>query len=977
LGSAWFAIKQKKRNELIKDWDIMVEKRDDSILEKKNERKYILTELDEFYGKVDTIQLQVLRRFKRKAGKNLSSKTIRSSGKAGERLESASVNGPFLMHHLNSGVYYPKGTGYAQAIYLNPSSRWELEVDRDHPTLKINYNFSSSENPEHQNAKNFLRKCYEINLPIGILFRLANNRFKCLGLGKIISINENEFVIESFSPSHTKEESTKLKEEVLKEYDEITKDVSIGRVIDANYVELSKQDLKNSFKDERVSHQVIQDREKYKISELISKCERTELVIPDFQRFFVWKKEQISAFFDSIFRGYYVGSLLFWEPSDVSIGTNAVTGVDKKDNLVNNQIILDGQQRITSIYYALRSPEKGISGEKVFFYIDFNSFLKSEDGEIIKIADKEIDEEIQFLKLWFPLNKLEDYDTWLDRWSRFVTEKNPELDFFKDIKSIEEIIRVKTRFMLKEFGCPYVALKDVGLEDVIDIFERINTTGVTLNAFDLLIAKLSIPKIKLRNLWEESIKKYPKIKLYFNKSTQGLLILHAMALCFTTSSSCKRSDILKIFENMNSDKEDFENKWNEMVDYTNQAIQQLEDRTDDGFGVIDKRFLPSESMIPVLAALLRTVEKKEINSNNKHHEKIRIWYWASALTNMYSGSSDSQKTSDYKSITKWFSEENVPENIKIVREGFPGNMRLRTVERAKSSNFNAIIGLGAKKGSKDWTQNLGVKNQIDFSKKFKVDVDHVFPTKIYSSQQHNESILNKILLISRTNIQKSKKEPSVVLQETLKKNFNDKEELLETLETHFINKNAYAALLEDDHERFQIEREKLILAEIAKQIGVKISEKNTLPTQTSPDTSYDNILIPRNAVGNCKKEIIWISKYFSESDLETIRLGMNNSIKKIRILVSRKRKEIKSEFKRFKDQFSEIECQMKIMSKESEKEIHGRYLADKEKCYNMIDTEIAKRGQTDDVYPVSTPKNLEDWWDDSYDIFDEWNKFQN
>jgi len=67
---------------------------------------------------------------------------------------------------------------------------------------------------------------------------------------------------------------------------------------------------------------------------------------------------------------------------------------------------------------------------------------------------------------------------------------------------------------------------------------------------------------------------------------------------------------------------------------------------------------------------------------------------------------------------------------------------------------------------------------------------------------------------------------------------------------------------------------------------------------------------------------------------------------------------------------------MKIMSKNVESEIHGRYLADKEKCYNMIDTEIAKRGQTDDISLCNRPENLEKWWNDSFDIFDEWNKFQ-
>ena len=67
---------------------------------------------------------------------------------------------------------------------------------------------------------------------------------------------------------------------------------------------------------------------------------------------------------------------------------------------------------------------------------------------------------------------------------------------------------------------------------------------------------------------------------------------------------------------------------------------------------------------------------------------------------------------------------------------------------------------------------------------------------------------------------------------------------------------------------------------------------------------------------------------------------------------------------------------MRIMSKEVESGIHGRYLTDEEKCYNMIDTEIAARGQTDDISLCKKPESLEEWWNNSHDIFTDWNKFQ-
>ena len=137
---------------------------------------------------------------------------------------------------------------------------------------------------------------------------------------------------------------------------------------------------------------------------MIDKCERTELAVPNFQRFFVWKKDQIANFFDSIFHGYYIGSLLFWSKPEQKIGITAVKGVNK-DRVIGDLIILDGQQRVASIYYALRSPDYNLKGsdkkERTFFYVDFGAFLKKEGTDKIKTFTKELDKEDQFDKLLF------------------------------------------------------------------------------------------------------------------------------------------------------------------------------------------------------------------------------------------------------------------------------------------------------------------------------------------------------------------------------------------------------------------------------------------------------------------------------------------------------------------------------------------------------------------------------------------------
>ena len=157
----------------------------------------------------------------------------------------------------------------------------------------------------------------------------------------------------------------------------------------------------------------------------------------------------IQKFFDSIFNGYYIGPIIFWETSTKRIGTTPVRGVERKGELLDTQIIIDGQQRVSSIYYALRSPNFKLEkeSERTFFYIDFGEFLEpsSDKADIIKIFGREIDLEDQYMKLLFPLNRLEKYDSWLEDWSKFMEEKNPKLDFYKDVKPLDKILRTKLK----------------------------------------------------------------------------------------------------------------------------------------------------------------------------------------------------------------------------------------------------------------------------------------------------------------------------------------------------------------------------------------------------------------------------------------------------------------------------------------------------------------------------------------------------
>ena len=154
------------------------------------------------------------------------------------------------------------------------------------------------------------------------------------------------------------------------------------------------------------------------------------------------------------------------------------------------------------------------------------------------------------------------------------------------------------------------------------------------------------------------------------------------------------------------------------------------------------------------------------------------------------------------------------------------------------------------------------------------------------------------------------------------------------------------------------------------------------PTQTATNTKFTNKVVIRNAYESCRKELIMVSRYLGYADMKDLLIIKNHlNVEKIRLLTSKHRADdsLKSDFKDFRDEMKQecnIICEIRVMSKDVEKEQHGRYLADVEKCYNSMDSEIAHRDLTDDMSPCQIPKRLEKWWEESKDLFEYLNEFR-
>jgi len=934
-----------------------------------------INELRSFENKVDKVQLQVLEEILRLRGKDRTAQQLGWSSSGSGFLKSSRIDKPYLIHPLASGTYTPADSKYAQTIFLSPKTKWGKEIDQKEKTLKINYDYGNSEGKQYTADMKRMKACKDIGLPIGIFFQLKTSKYRCLGLGKIISINENNFVIESFGI--TDEESTKLKKDVIQDY---ARYYEKEHKEDAfkNHPTINWDELKVELEQVKEQNNTLSglDTTKKPLEKILYEINEGNWVIPDFQRTFVWKTEFVRDLLESVFRGYYIGTILLWNVSDdetrSKMNTFPIEGIEKKINF--NKIILDGQQRITSLNYAINVTEKS-ENHPGFFYIDLNGFLKDDEEKFIVSNKNELQNTDTFERLLFPFKYLMKPNEWIKEFKKFLKTQNLWWETCED--QIIQPLRDKVDEICK-FEISAIELDNIRYDSVVNIFEKLNSTGKPLDVFALMNNRLSVKGINMtRELLPETELKYPKLKEYTKKMETQIsrYIMECISLSFSSSKSCKKADILDMYDKMQKEgdmtPDTFSEMWRSMSKFVNMAITKLED-TDNGFGVPSPSLLPYEPMLPVLASLIQQIKENFRDYEHDCDKKIKKWYWSSVFGQRYSQGVEGRKTSDYKLMIEWFNDdEKIPKFITDFETKYH-NIEFEEITKSKSAIYRGVMCLIKKKGASDL--------RIVYDESKKSHMDHIFPKSKITKPIKN-SILNMTWLTDVTNISKSNIMPKEYYSMICKKHFDGNEEKLkEVLSSHLINNLTYDYLLENNFEKFLDSRKEEILKTIADEINVEyINDINSM-TQTSPDTKFSNVRMLRNRVESCKGDFYWIDKYFAIKDLEIIQDGtMDNNVDTINILISiqNANEKMKSDFKSFRKEMQKtrnIQCTMKVMPKELSNELHDRYLIGSNIAYDIVSGDLSRRGQQGHNLECERP-SVEKWWNVSFDILDEWNKF--
>ena len=546
---------------------------------------------------------------------------------------------------------------------------------------------------------------------------------------------------------------------------------------------------------------------------LVGRACRGQVVLPEFQRSFIWERRAVEELLVSIFNEYFIGSLLTLtvSPDSIPFRARAIEGIENDVSLRPDKMVLDGQQRVTSIYYALYGPDINLKSTSYpyRFFLDTKAAVGgSWDDAIISLstARKYVrplfeDPASQYEKGYVALNALRSWESWMQWYVAFQDFRKSHGNF--DQAWMNSLLRLAERFL--NYQVAVIELpQETSLETVAEVFERINRTGSPLGIFELLTARLWNHGIQLRDLWDESITSHQWLASVSESKSDRYPKFTLQVIALLRGKECKRKDLILL------DIESFVGDWHRAVDSIEIALRRMYRTAHGGYGVVSTLALPYSTMVPPLAVMSAHIESLS-GDRSQAYRKLHYWYWSSVFRERYGGSTETISQRDFVQMRRWIADDtSVPDAVPTLETQIQRD--LSEVVRA-GAVYRGILCLVALKGARDFFTG-------DTIELHQLDDHHIFPFSFFRSsslsQDLRNSILNRTLISSDTNRRIiGANKPSVYLSEMESR--LGKEEARAILATHFIGDASIEAMRNDDYLRFLVEREKALRGEIARR----------------------------------------------------------------------------------------------------------------------------------------------------------------
>ena len=476
-----------------------------------------------------------------------------------------------------------------------------------------------------------------------------------------------------------------------------------------------------------------------------------KIQLPDFQRGWVWDDDRIIGLLASITKGFPVGAIMTLAAGgDVRFKARPVEGAALIGDIEPDDFLLDGQQRLTSLYQSLMldSPVNTQTSRKQsiqrWYYIDMleavNPLVDREDAiRSIPVDRKVITDfgrrteldlsspELEYHNHMMPTERLLDGMNWMLAYNQYwtsATTAHPSGNLSKFMTDFNnEILSAVATYAL-----PVINLnKETPKEAVCKVFEKVNTGGVTLNVFELVTASFAADDFRLREDWSE---RRERMRSGFGvlQGIEGEHFLQAVTLLATYDRrkksiangtpenqapgiSCKKEAILNLT----------------LADY-----QQWADSVELGFEEAAKflhsQFVFRHSDVPYstqlvpLAALNVELDRELQPANAKM--LLERWYWSGIFGESYGGNTETQFALDLQQVPEYVRRGTVP--TLITQANFIPE-RLLTLRTRNSAAYKGLYALQMKSGAADWRTGQPLSLAVWESEN--IDIHHIFPKR--------------------------------------------------------------------------------------------------------------------------------------------------------------------------------------------------------------------------------------------------------
>ena len=535
------------------------------------------------------------------------------------------------------------------------------------------------------------------------------------------------------------------------------------------------------------------------LEELLLNCQRGIIKLPDFQRSWVWDEERIRSLISSISLAFPVGALMtLVTGGEVNFKERPVQGApDEAYKAAAKSLLLDGQQRMTSLYQTcmrrqvvetVTSRNKKVSR---WFYFDIQAALDPErdrEDTILGMPEDRIQrknfrkdtvldlssQQLEFENGTFPLNCVFDWDAWQDGYGDYwINKGQPEKRMvFRQFK--DEVLQ-----NFKSYQVPVIELdRETSREAVCLVFEKVNTGGKALDAFELVTAMYAAQGFELRKDWlgegTESGRQ-TRLETFGRAADQdhGLLknvastdFLQAIALLHTKERRAEVAAKGKEGRDLPAISATRQSLLNLPLD----AYQRHADRVEEGFKTAAKflrlhriyrvaDILYQSQLVP-LAAIFAEIGNNWENAAVR--DNISQWFWNGVFGELYGSTTESRFARDIAEVPAWLNGMDLPTTItdSVFRAD-----RLLTMRTRLSAAYKGVNALLMKVGARDFRSGQEFDHTIFFDEN--VDIHHIFPRDWCKKQgipaSVYDSIINKTPLTARTNRILGGNAPSVYL----------------------------------------------------------------------------------------------------------------------------------------------------------------------------------------------------------------------